>query len=280
MKKMVPLFLVLLIVAFTVPAMAYDFFGGGSCDPYTSTLKIDEVFKINYDFDKDKDINIHRTVRDRFTTYSCNTLYPTGRADAEVVKKQINEKNDFDSPKTVAFSDLITGAFQFTGIGQANQSAGFMNNQANVVNAAVSSKHNPYLSAEVTDIQINDGNKLTYNQDPSLPATPQFSDKIASSFNNFHGVGQANQAASFGNNQNNVVNVAFGIKGALIATSDVVLEQVNINNKLSGLTNVKSACEINTAFTGFTGIGQVNQSSGSFNNQTNVVSFAGSRACN
>ena len=48
----------------------------------------------------------------------------------------------------------------------------------------------------------------------------------------FSGVGQANQTAGFANNQNNVVNVAFGTKGALIATSDAVLEQVNVNNNV------------------------------------------------
>jgi hypothetical protein len=281
MKKLLFVLMALLVVAFTVPAMAFTVpggNGGGSHDPYNSTLNVKECFDINYDFSKCKVIIEPRIAVDAFLTLSFTLLFPDGRADATVVKKQINEGNDFGSPSCIFLSDSIRNSFyNFHGIGQANQSAGYMNNQANVVNAAVVSTTKPYVSAEVLDMQLNDGLKVTQSDPAGFRLDPAYFDTICNSFNAFTGVGQVNQSAGFANNQNNVVNVAFGTKGAMIATSDTVLEQVNINNNVS-LRNVVSSCVLSDSFNGsFTGIGQVNQSSGSFNNQANVVSFAGTK---
>ena len=170
----------------------------------------------------------------------------------------------------LCFTDSIESSFKdgYKGIGQINQSAGFMNNQANVVNAAVVSSCDPLVTAEVVEVQWNKGLSRI---DPLLSS---FNESINNSFIGFSGVGQANQTAGFANNQNNVVNVAFGTKGALVATSDVILEQVNVNNNVC-LTGITSKCYVNASFNAFTGIGQANQSSGSFNNQANIVSFAG-----
>jgi hypothetical protein len=114
---------------------------------------------------------------------------------------------------------------------------------------------------------------------------------IANSFNCFDGIGQVNQSPGSMNNQNNVVAVSAGLTGSgspcgwwgssengLLATNDTFLAQNNVDNWAfpSGAYNSNL---ITGSFNGFTGIGQANQSSGSMNNQANIVSvsFAGSK---
>ena len=265
MKKLLPLFLVLLIVAFTVPALAQT-------TGYNSSLQLTENIAFDYHLWKYKLIAEAQISADLYFTFICKTYNPDSRASAQVFKKQVNQGNVYE-PWFVTNQDLIVDSFTgYKGIGQANQAAGPMNNQGNVVNAAVTSKQNAYASAEVTDVQFNDG--LCY--DPEKDPFSSFNDKIERSFNRFEGVGQVNQSAGFANNQNNVVNVAFSTNGAMVATSDVQLEQVNVKNVVIS----SFICTTNTAkesFNGFTGVGQMNQSAGNFNNQANIVSFAGTR---
>jgi hypothetical protein len=272
MKKLLFVLVALLVVALTVPAMAEQF-TSRSYDPYKASVNVEKCYDVNYDLDKYVNIYVNTFVTDSYFTFTCKRLDPYGRASASVVKNQINEGNSFELVALCGFTDYIYNSFgnAYRGIGQANQSAGFMNNQANVVNAAVVGKADPLCTAEVVEVQFNSGVKN--NADPILSC---FSDTIDLSFNGFCGVGQANQSAGFANNQNNVVNVAFATNPALIATSDVILEQVNVNNSIC-LLGVSSNCTVTNSFNGFTGVGQVNQSSGSLNNQANIVSFAGSR---
>ena len=107
------------------------------------------------------------------------------------------------------------------GIGQANQSVGSMNNQANAFSATVSDKQKASASGEVTEMHFNDGLR-------NDPVTFKFNDKVDGSFNKFKGISKANQAAGFANNQNNVIG--FSTNGALVALSDVQLQQVNGEN--------------------------------------------------
>ncbi len=263
MKKLLPLFLVLLVVAFVTPALAAD---------VTATVDVQELFYKADVIVKVKTIVETKVITDNFTTRIDQTFYPDSRVMAEVVKKQINEDNAFRF-ENVTYSDTIFNSFDgFTGIGQANQAAGSMNNQGNVVSAAVTNKKDAWANAEVIDFQLND--HLVF--DPATGHGDPFTDLIDRSFNTFTGVGQANQAAGFANNQNNIVAIAFSTNGALVAESDVHLEQVNVNNFVADV-NVVRTNTITGSFTGFTGIGQANQSSGNFNNQSNIVAFAGSR---
>jgi hypothetical protein len=265
MKKLIPVFLALLIVALTVPALA-------EIEPGTATVTVTKSYDVDYDLTKVVDITETTKVTDTYKVSADVKLDPDGRASASVVKNQINEGNTFEVTGCVTISDSIRDSFNdsYKGIGQINQSAGFMNNQANVVNAAITGKYDPLLTAEVVEVQWNKG--LERND----PYASSFSDSIRDSFNCFTGVGQANQSAGFANNQNNVVNVAFGKNGALIATSDVILEQVNVSNNIC-LSGVSSTTTVGGSFNGFTGIAQANQSSGSYNNQANIVSFAGTK---
>jgi hypothetical protein len=263
MKKMYPLFLVLLVVAFVTPAFAAD---------VTAEINVQELFAKADVVAKVKVTLEVKVIADVFLTTINKTFDPDSRVMAEVVKKQINEDNAFRF-ENVDYRDLIQNSFnEFKGIGQVNQAAGSMNNQGNVVSAAVTNKEAAWANAEVIDYQLND--HLVF--DPSDGKGDPFTDRIENSFNKFTGVGQANQAAGFANNQNNIVAIAFSTNGALVAESDVNLDQINVNNAVTDI-NVVRTNTVTNSFNGFTGIGQVNQSSGNFNNQSNIVAFAGSR---
>lgn len=263
MKKLLPVFLVLLVVAFVAPALAAD---------VTAAVNVQELFAKADLVLKAKATLELKVIADLYVTRIDTTFVPDSRVMAEVVKKQINEDNSFTA-SGVDYKDLIQDSFSsFQGIGQVNQSAGSMNNQGNVVSAAVTNKEAAWANAEVIDYQLNDGLNVVKND----PAPDPYVDKIDNSFNKFSGVGQANQAAGFGNNQNNIVAIAFSTGGAKVAESDVNLDQINVNNRI-GDYNVTRTNTVTNSYNGFTGIGQANQSTGNFNNQSNIVAFAGSR---
>lgn len=260
MKRFLLLMVACLLV-FSAPVLAAD------VDAYVD-VKNDLSFKV--DFDKDKDMDVYKNVYDDFKTTSDVKLYPDSRAMSEVTKKQINEDNNF-ALFNVKYDDVIKFSFYgFTGIGQANQAAGSMNNQANIVSLAFVGKMDAWINSEVIDFQLNHQMKF----EPRDPYGNYFSDSIDYSFNNFIGIGQVNQSAGMANNQNNIVSIA-AAKASLIAESDVFLDQVNVNNFVldSGVTRTNT---ISGSFNGFKGIGQANQSAGNFNNQSNVVSVAAS----
>lgn len=259
MKRMLLLMVACLLV-FTVPVMAAD---------VTANVNIQNDVKTDVNFFKAKAILELKVVADIFVTRIDVTLKPDSRAISQVTKKQINEDNNF-TLSNVKYDDKISGSFNtFSGIGQVNQAAGSMNNQANIVSAAFVTGAAAWANSEVIDVQLND--KL--RKDPFVdPVGNQFTDLIEGSFNGFSGIGQVNQAAGMANNQNNVVSIAAS-KGMMVAESDVFLDQVNVNNFLfdSGVTRTNT---IAASFNGFKGIGQANQSAGNFNNQSNVVSVA------
>jgi hypothetical protein len=265
MKKLYPLFLVLLVVAFVTPALAANV----DADVRVVELfaKADVVVKVKATLEL-------KVIADVYLTTINKSFDPDSRVMAEVVKKQINEDNEF-ALRDNYYSDKIQYSFnEFKGIGQANQAAGSMNNQANVVSAAVTNQRAAWANAEVIDYQLND--HLVFDPKAVDPAA-SFTDLIDNSFNKFSGVGQANQAAGMANNQSNIVAIAFSTNGAKVAESDVNLDQVNVNNFLSdsGVTRTNT---ITNSFNNFQGIGQANQSAGNFNNQSNVVAFAGGKS--
>ncbi len=265
MKKLLPLFLVLLVVAFVTPALAAD---------VTANVNVQELFAKADVVVKVKLTVETKVITDLFTTRIDTTFVPDSRVMAEVVKKQINEDNDFNLSGNTYLDKIFSSFDNFKGIGQANQAAGSMNNQGNVVSAAVTNKAAAWANAEVIDYQLND--HLAIEPKAVDPSSPTFTDLIDRSFNDFSGVGQANQAAGMANNQNNIVAIAFSTNGAKVAESDVNLDQINVNNFLfdSGVTRTNT---ITGSFNNFQGIGQANQSAGNFNNQSNIVAFAGTR---
>jgi hypothetical protein len=276
MKKLLPLFLVVLLVALAVPALAQT----------VSTNPTD--CNVTFDVFVDKDVTIRQNVYiDKDLDLKVNTWAdPDEWAQCEVYKCDKNAGNkvfEIFDPKLVD-KDLnvntIEGSFNtFTGIGQANQAAGSMNNQGNVVAIAATSsdtardalgKTRESEGLSHTQVAVEQVN--SYNEMASILVTHL--DTISGSFNTFTGIGQANQASGFMNNQNNVVAISANLEGpGVVALNDTFLTQSNTNNQ-AAFVAVNYQASINGSFNTFTGIGQVNQSPGSMNNQANIVSVA------
>jgi hypothetical protein len=260
MKKLVLLVMVLLLA---VPALANI---GCPSDPGGCNVSFDvNVYK-------NKTI-CEFTKNDKFFfTFACIKLNPHALADCEVFKCDYNAYNIVSS-YWGTYTDAMCSSFNgFEGIGQANQAAGYANNQGNVVGIAAT--EGICLTAAMTEVgvgQTNFFNTLSSCDDWSIA-------KINNSFNDFCGIGQANQAPGHMNNQNNVVAVSAGLGSGVLATNDTFLTQSNVLSL--ALTNYAfNSDSITCSFNDFCGIGQVNQSAGSMNNQANMVtvSFAGKR---
>jgi hypothetical protein len=279
MKKLVLLVMVLLLA---VPAVAQM-----SCpsDPGGCNVSFD------VNVEKDKKICEFTLNAKFFFTFAEICLDPKALADCEVFKCDYNYSN-FVCQTGGILEDIMSGSFnRFEGIGQANQAAGFMVNQGNVV--AIAATEGTKKSAAMTEVGVEQTNY--YNELKSC--FDLTSATIYDSFNRFDGIGQVNQSPGSMNNQNNVVAVSAGLTGSsgnsgntetygggrsyengVLATNDTFLSQNNVFN-CAQVNFAYSYNSISSSFNGFTGIGQANQSSGSMNNQANIVSisFAGNR---
>jgi len=270
MKKLIPLFVVLLVVAFMTPALASE---------VTSEVYVYELFAKADLVLKAKATLELKVIADIYTTRIDECFEPDSRAMAEVVKKQINEDNTF-CVFLASYSDKIECSFNegFKGIAQVNQASGSLNNQGNIVSAAVTDKDSAWANAEVIDYQLND--RLIVVDDPKVATDPLSlsTARIDGSFNGgFTGLAQVNQSPGFANNQNNIVAIAFSTNGAKVAEADVNLDQINVYNTVTDVLVCRTNT-VNDSFNGgFRGIAQVNQSAGNFNNQANIVAFAGTK---
>jgi len=106
------------------------------------------------------------------------------------------------------------------------------------------------------------------NVDPST-----LSDTIDGSFGGGTGVVGVNQAAGSLNNQNNALAVALG-DHVVHALGEADLGQFNSFNEVNVIDQVRTDTISGDSFSGFSGVAMVNQSSGSINNQANVVDIA------
>lgn len=261
MKKVIVLLMAISLLTVAIPALAGDCDSRDGCNIDFSVTAHKTVWV-------DKKVDIDKC----FKFFVFSWIDPDAFAECDVFKCDLNNFNIVNSYFGTYNDDIVYSFNHFTGIGQANQAAGYLNNQANVVAAAVvTSGKETAAMLETAVEQTNYFNTLDSKMDWSI-------DTICSSFNDFTGIGQANQSAGSMNNQNNVVAISAGLgdrcsdKG-VVATNDTFLVQ---NNTL-GLASVCFAYNANTisnSFNCFTGIGQVNQSAGSMNNQANIVSIS------
>jgi len=271
MKKLINLFLVVLLLGLAVPALADPQSDVDLQVTVTKNVSINQNVYIN----KNLDLQVEAKID------------PDEWAQCEVFKTDLNKGNEvceiFDPQVATDLNvNSIDGSFNgFTGIAQVNQSAGSLNNQGNVTAIALTNdpqvnnnsfgdwdRKDPGLShTEVAVEQVNTDNKLT-----SILVTHR--DSISDSFNDgFTGIAQVNQASGFMNNQNNVVGISANLGNGVVALSDAFLTQSNTENKAT-YAAVNYRASINSSFTGGTGIAQVNQAPGSMNNQANIVSFS------
>jgi len=98
-------------------------------------------------------------------------------------------------------------------------------------------------------------------------------DDITGSFGGGSGVVGVNQAAGSLNNQNNALSIAVA-EPAVYALGEANLGQFNTFNTVDVIDQVRTDSISGGSFDGFAGVAMVNQSSGSINNQANVVDIA------
>ncbi len=299
MKKLVPLFVVAaLLLAFTVPALA----GNGDLD-WTATKTIFLTEKFDYT----------ETVAftGKGTFVFDGEAWAKIQEQQELYSLNLQEfSRDIGTTKAADITDSYKNG---TGIANVNQAPGNLNNQANEVAISLGSKgtapggvtlpadsfEGMYCEAQVVSVQYNGVffNPATppgtlggaREEKPNTYDTGGFTktDTISASFDTFSGVANVNESAGSLNNQGNAVAIAGGVaepghvaQVVVKAASNVMLSQVNAFNTVHEGTGIVTAGNNNTdsinngSFNSAFGVFNVNQSSGSVNNQKNVVAIA------
>lgn len=244
----------------------------------TKTISVTENISVT------KNVDINATV----------SLRATKAAEGDTIVNQTNIDNracDNCAEKLDWIHDSITGN---TGAIAVNEAAGNMNNQSNGVTAAVDSSEpfvpppgntNPpttpggYAQAQASVDQrmgvdkdsgggyINTGTANVINT-----VNVVFRDAdIDNSINTNTGIIQVNQSAGNINNQSNTVTLALALSGG-VALSEADLGQANANNKVHE-QDVNKNVEMTGSIQNNLGIVGVNQTSGNFANQANVVAL-------
>ncbi len=287
MKKLLPLFLVVGLLACALPALA----GDGDVQFYAyKDITLTEYFDYT------------ETVA--FT--GVGTFIFDGEAWAKIQEQQELyglTLREIDTAATASKSASITDSFNNgTGIANVNQAPGNMNNQGNEVALSLGSSGHVieapigsdtyvgmYCEAQVVSVQYN-GILYDPATDTRTDAGNSYepggftkTDTIWNSFNGFEGIANVNQSAGSLNNQGNAVAIAGGVDQTVVkAATNVMLAQNNAYNVMaeglgSQAGNNTNDTIANGSFGGAFGVFNVNQSSGSLNNQQNVVTigFAG-----
>lgn len=276
MKKVMVLMMAGLLVVFVGSALAQTAGWRPPCPPPEPPAgqNFDDPTNVFFDVNVTKDVEKTETrtiEKDLSLTVTAN-ITVTEWAQTEVVKCDLNRDNVADTFDVIN-ADAIDGSFAgFVGIAQVNQAAGSLNNQGNVMAAAVTNDANSKAVAhsQAAVEAINLGNTHTSGE----TSGDSLSDSICNSFAGFQGIAQVNQASGYLNNQNNAASIAATLNGnGLVALSDAFLTMHNAENNYNAYYGERTAA-IGNSFNNAAGIAQVNQSPGSMNNQANVVSIS------
>jgi hypothetical protein len=307
MKKLfVLLGAVCLVVAFTMPAMA-DFEVYGELDVYKHKNVCEDVliFKgiellIKQVVKPNGSAEAH-AVKNDVSSGNHVMEIPFGGSDAtgdETIEVNPLTQDVIIIPGQAAISPTLTtkkaeiSGAAFTGaagILNVNQSPGNINNQGNAVavaytNAADVAEYTPpqYEGVQTSSWATHVGGAFLHAEaaaEKELSANCTFSlgslrDDLISgnALNNISGIVGVNQAAGSINNQNNAAAVSVGPAIAALSEADLGLHSCGNNAQDWGTVYNDTITE--GAFTSVAGIFGVNQSSGSMNNQANVVAVS------
>ncbi|MBS0409089.1 MAG: hypothetical protein JSR86_04170 [Proteobacteria bacterium] len=135
----------------------------------------------------------------------------TGEGNSAALAKVIADAEQSDNTafdSQVVQTNGIKDAFnQFSGIAQLNQTTGQANNQINIV--AIAFAPGATFSPALTDVELS-GVTSPVNGRTQSSASPDSTNTIEGSFNNFQGLAQVQQIAGDGNVVVNVVAIAVG----------------------------------------------------------------------
>lgn len=297
MKKIAILTAGLFVASFATSAMA-------DVD-VTATIKKDVNVKVDeyQDIDKEVYLNIQQIAKPTNSAEARAVKNDTNQSN-KVTEKPTevtppsNSAAPVPTPAITENKATIDGgsANGASGVININQSPGNLNNQGNAAAIAYTATGNAVLHSESSADMVNGGtvttpestttttdskgNTTTTTVFTTTPAgnelqsiKPSKTDTINGSLVGATGIIGVNQSAGHMNNQDNATSLAVGI-GSIAAISEADLGMVNaynVSNEVDGVkTDIITAGALGTA----KGIINVNQSSGSMNNQANVVSAA------
>ncbi len=272
-----------------------------------------DVF-VRADVNKQKDIFIDEdVVIFKDIELFVNADIPVNAAsEHDIVKNQKNQFQFVEDETAASIATIDAGvASGADGIILINQSPGFLNNQANEAGitsgreeraaeaaAGAGDDGGVFVHSQVSLQQINGASPILGNDAASkknseddgkaaskgsngdhfvnqyiavLPAT--YTDTIDNAFVDGSGIVGINQSAGSINNQDNSVGIAIG-ENSVFALGEVDLGQFNTFNLVDVIDIARIDTITNGAFSGFSGVATVNQSSGAMNNQANVVNMA------
>jgi len=247
---------------------------------------------------KTKDITVNEqiTISKAVDVLATVSLRADRAAEADTVDNQVIT-NDFACGNCSEKLDWINGSINNNiGAVSVNQAAGNNNNQANGVTAAVDdytppgnttpppSQPLPGLPGGFAQAQAAVDQRIGLDGgapvgeatvDPNYVNTVNVlfrTAEISGSVNDNLGVIAVNEATGNMNNQTNTLTLALSLSGG-VALSEADLGQANANNQVHEASVVKTSA-IADSISGNYGIVGVNQTSGNFANQANVVALA------
>ena len=158
----------------------------------------------------------------------------------------------------VTSSRIEGNAFQdLRGVAFINEAAGDSNLQFNA--AAIALNEFGVALATITAVQRVEGNR----HEGRIAATVRIED---SAFANADGLILVNQVAGFNNIQANLVTIAVGIEGVIVAEADLSQSRSDANSPIDPEANrLRRASVADKAFEGAAGVVQVSQAAGSGN---------------
>jgi len=247
-----------------------------------------DVF-VHATIDKTKDITVTETVTiTKSIDLQVQEQIPVDSvAENDIVKNQRNQYNYVQDDNGQSSTDITGSGGGLSGIGNFNQASGYINNQGNEVSVTFADSPSGFaLAHSQASIEQTNGQFVTDPPTPGGPVTPNSSfynvyeqvftatqsDSIGTSFEAASGVIGINQAAGNLNNQNNAVAIAVATT-VVYALGEADLGQFNTGN-WANVQDQNRSDSITGSFGAASGIVQVNQSSGSLNNQANVVQVA------
>jgi len=190
---------------------------------------------------------------------------------ASVLAVQTSHGNtviDIDNHRQTRIENSLHGS---VGIHMFNVDAGNLNNQANirVITIGVSP------GSVLVDIEILAATQLTYNTIEVVGGSR--SNTLYNALVNVAGVFAVNQSVGNLNNQFNVFTLSIGAQGdaQLVALNDIWLAKVRGENGIT-LDGVGPRTDYigGGSFSGFSGVGQVNQSAGDGNTIINSIGIS------
>ena len=213
---------------------------------------------------------INRTVSNSIDLAdTAGVLAATSFVSNEVTVDQTLTGNNIVETGSDHSVEIANAGVGLQGLLNVNQDAGNTNNQANIRSIAITDQDDTVLLNDVTGKVSTTGNRVeTHGSDRSNVITDN-------SFANGNGILGVNQTSGSANQTTNVLALAVGIGDNAVSIGDIDLEVEHSENELVEAAPGNREDRIDGgAFSGFSGVAQVNQVSGDLNQVTSTVAVS------